>query len=325
MNNSKFLTLLAFILFLPSISLAQTTYFKSNDVYDIWMNQHSAPVITRLDVVGNVVVPWDNVGAQFQMTARSTAGNAWNPTQGGDCKRNTSTLTGVTQNWDAGIEISSSNSIQLRVDPLLYDEDGLPPNACTASQGGTTAPVDFKFGFTLGDGISLPEEVMVLDMEVRRESGAQNIHPIQSEFPAIFPSNYSLKYAYYSTDGVNFSSWPHNGTNNIQSWGNTDPSPTKTAKAIMLHTHPDANATPSAGMGMVIYTNDTVEMVMSRRTGATFNLGYMAATGSNSSSETITDTNWHKWRRIVAVGTLNSIKSSISQAKSHLGSGAWHW
>lgn len=325
MNKYKTLVLLAFVLFLPSTGLAQTTYFKSNSVYDIWMNQHNVPVITRLDVTGNVVVPWDNPGAQFQMTARSTAGNAWNPTQAGDCRRNKSTLTGVTRNWNAGIGISSSNGIQLRVDPLLYDEDGLPPNSCTASATGTIAPVDFKFGFTLGDAISLPEQVMVLDMEVRRESGAQNIHPIQSEFPAIFPSNYSLKYAYYSTDGVNFSSWLYNGTNNIQSWGKPDPAPTRRAKAIMLHTHPDANATPDSGMGIVIYTNDTVEMVMSRRTGARFNLGYMAATGSGNASETITDTNWHKWRRIVVVGNLNTIKNSIRQAKSHLGSGSWHW
>jgi len=326
MIKHKIIALTAFGLLLPTISIAQTIYFKSNNIYDIWMNQYNIPVITRLDVVRNVVVPWDNIGAQFQMTARSKAGNSWNPTQGGDCNQNKSTLSGVTQNWDAGIGISSTNGIQLRVDPLLYSEDGLPPqNRCTALITGTTAPVDFKFGLTLGDAISLPKEVMVLDMEIRRENSAQDIHPIQSELPAIFPSNYSLKYAYYSTDGMNFSSWLHNGTNNIQSWGNPDPAPNKMVKAIMLHTHPNANATPESGMGIIIYTNDTVEMVMSRRTGATFNLGYMAATGSGRSSETITDTNWHKWRRIVVVGNLNTIKNSISQAKAHLGSGAWHW
>lgn len=327
MRKSSIYFTFALIIIGYSSALSAQTYYKGNGIYDIWMNQYNAPVITQLNVVGNVVVPWDNPGAQFQMTARSTLGNLWNPTQAGDCAGNRSTLTGVTSNWNSGIGISSSNGIQLRVDPLLYDETGTPPgNTCTAVQGSpTVAPMDFQFGVTLGDALSLPKEVIVVDMEMKREAGAQEIHPIQSELPAIFPSSYSLKWAYYSTDGVNFSPWYVGGTHNVEYWGNPDPAPTKNVKAIMLHTNSNALSQPNSGMGMAIYTNDTVTMVMSGRPGSTYQLGYMAATGSSNAGETITDLNWHKWRRIVVTGTLNDIINRIAISKAHLGSGTWRW
>lgn len=321
----KYIMFALLIIVLPS-SLSAQTYFKSNGIFDMWMNQYGYPIITRLDVVGNVVVPHDNAGADFSMTARSILGDAYNPTQGGDCNGAASSLSGVVTNWNSGYGIAASNGIQLSVDPLNYNEPGF---VCGPTQ--PPMPMDFKFGVTLGDGVQLPKEVLVLDMEMKREAGAQDIVKRQSELPAIFPSNFSLKYAYYSTDGVNFLPWVYNGSNNIQNWAGAylnSPNQYKFAKAIMLHTEANAVANPNTGMGFVIYTNDTVEMVMGKRAGSIWahpGLGYMAALGSASASDLITDFNWHSWRRIVVTGTLNDIKNRIVAAKTKMGSGAWNW
>ena len=314
------------ILTLFPVSLTAQTYQKGNGVYDIWLNQHGYPIITRLDVVGNIVVPHDNPGADFSMTARSILGDAYNPTQGGDCKGAASVLSNVIENWDSGYGIQRSNAIELSIDPLNYNE----PNFNCGATGGPL-PLDFKFGVTLGDGQQLPKEVMVLDLGIRREEGAQEIVNRQSELPAIFPSNFSLKYAYYSDDGINFRPWQYNGTHNIQRWASAyqnSPNQYKFAKAIMLHTEPNAVSNPHAGMGFVIYTNDTVEMVMGKRVGSIWSnpgLGYMAALGSARASDIISDYGWNYWRRIIVTGTLHDIINRISAAKSKLGEEEWHW
>jgi hypothetical protein len=59
----------------PSASL-------NNGIISFTADTNGYPMITTLSILGTQVMPFDNAGAGFQMAARSSAGNAYNPTQG---------------------------------------------------------------------------------------------------------------------------------------------------------------------------------------------------------------------------------------------------
>src|SRR5207244_673127 len=178
---------------------AATTYTKNNGVIKIDLNQFGYPMITSMYILDSLVVPHDNAGADFQMTGRSRYGNAYNPTQGGDCNGNPSRLTGILPNWSAVTGIPPANGILLGIDPRNYNE----PDRCLGR--GDLLPYNFNFGVTLGNGSILPREMMVLDLSIQPEAGSQELLKALSELPVAFPKTTVMRYAYYSVDGSSFS------------------------------------------------------------------------------------------------------------------------
>jgi len=192
----KSASLIAFCLFVATTCPAEV-YTKSNDIISVEINRNY-PIITSFRINGTLVVPDDNAGADFQMTARSIDGNAYNPTQGGDCRGNASILTGVIPNWDgAGFGIPASNGILLGVSPRNYNE------TYTCLGAGEILPYAFNFGITLGDGIHFPQEMMAVDMSIKKNSGAKDVIKNMSELPAAFPYSSLMRYAFYADKNNN--------------------------------------------------------------------------------------------------------------------------
>jgi len=88
------------------------TFTKGNGIFQIEWNglcpfiAHKYPVVTRMWVNGELIIPNIGDGATMQMDVRSNQGNAYNPTQGGDCAGYPSALTGYIPNWSMGLGIS---------------------------------------------------------------------------------------------------------------------------------------------------------------------------------------------------------------------------
>lgn len=332
MMNHRRILLLLVVLFcsvsieFPSITRATTVYTKNNGVIQININEHDYPMITNLYVNGSQIIPHNNAGADFQMTGRSPAGNAYNPTQGGDCQGNPSLLSGVIPNWNGnGLPMPASNGILLGVDPRNYNDNGSCP-----STGGPILPYNFNFGVALGDGVFLPPQAMVIDMSMQLEanSTAQPILRSASEVPVAFPYTSIMRYAFYSLDGNIFRKlercdtpvgctndtlqWPSNTSVNI----NTDVN----GRAIALATTPNAHIQQQTGFGMAFYSSFTTGMTISHRKGVRgIDLTLIAMVGDvHGGTSTISDSYSRTIRRVMVVGNMQTMRSAISTAKQKI-------
>jgi len=281
----------------------KTTYnAHNNGIISFTADTNGFPMITELAVLGTVLVPFDNVGAGFQMTGRSTLGNAYNPTQAGDCTATPSTLISETTPWNDGanLNLPSSAGFLFTVQPRNYNQ----PSACAGT--GALLPYIFTFGATLGDGVHLPPQVMVIDMSITQQPGSQNLQLAESELPSIYPLASLLPYAYWSPDGNDFYQLTYNGTNNIESWP-AGQNVVVNGELVMLC---------SAGQSicLALFSNTTTGTLISHRQGAQYNLGLLTLVGSTTGA--ITDYNTHTARKLLVVGTPATISSSITQARA---------
>jgi hypothetical protein len=159
-----------------------TTYAKSNGIISFNANTYNVPMISDLSILGTVVMPYDNVGAGFQMTGRSVANNNYNPTQAGDCAQTPSPLISAVDNWPGNnIGLPATNGLLLTVAPRNYNE----PSTCLGV--GPVLPYQFDFGITLGDALHLPKEGALVEMSMTRQAGGEVIEKAISDFPSIFP------------------------------------------------------------------------------------------------------------------------------------------
>jgi hypothetical protein len=274
--------------------------YLSNGIFAVSADSNGYPTVTKLSVLGTTIVPFDNAGAGFQMAARSSLGNAYNPTQAGDCTGAASQLVGVNNAWaGAGLGMSASNGFQLAVQPRNYNE----PSSCLGT--GALLPYQFTFGLTPGDGNSLAKEVLVVDMSITRELGSQVVDLAQTELPSIFPLSSVVPFAYWSSNGTTFHPFTYNGTNDIRRWPYTQNFYVQ-GEAVML-------CTPQSTFCLALYSNETTNMYISHRRGATTDLGLLSLiAGVNG---TISDYQTHSARKLLVVGTPSTVSSAISQAR----------
>ncbi|HWT40316.1 MAG TPA: hypothetical protein VN081_03560 [Dongiaceae bacterium] len=260
-------------------------------------------MITTLSILGTQVMPFDNVGAGFQMAARSTAGNAYNPTQAGDCNNVASPLNNETIPWSpSDLNLPSANGILFDVTPRNYD--GGSTTACLTSQ--VPLPYTFTFGATLGDGIQIAKQGMIVDMSITRQAGSQPLELNISELPSIYPLASIFPYAYWSANGVTFNALNYNGSNDIHSWPYTQ-NMYVTGQAVMLCSSGNA-------ICIALYSNSTTQMLISHRQGVHYELGLMTLIAAQSG--TISDYNTHTARKILAVGTPATVSAVIAGAKA---------
>ncbi|MBX9403125.1 hypothetical protein K4L06_17590 [Lysobacter sp. BMK333-48F3] len=318
---------LSIVLLLPAVAAAQF-YEKDNGVIRVRLNEkvppligHS-PMITSLWIAGRQAVPNDNVGAGFQMTTRSYKGNEYNPTQGGDCTGRPSLLTGVIPDWNgAQLGTPASRGILLGIDPLLYDEPGLS-GSCSGGKP-NPAPYDMAFGVTLGDGIAMPREAMIVDMSIRKDHpDADHLFKALSELPVAYVDADFLRYAYYSVDGVHFQRLNVDSSHDLKQWP-WNVNHHRSGHAIALCDRPDMVEQPSQGTCMAFYSHEPTLLTASRRQGAPSELGLMTTLGDDDFGTQIVDTQWHTARRLVAVGHLTSVAAVIAYAEQHIPASSW--
>lgn len=253
-----------FITIIPITSHA--VQIKSNGIYTIKFGEEGFPIITSIDILGRTVVPHNSVGADFQMTARSARGNSYNPTQGGDCNDTNSRLDFISTRYNTRVGLGADYGMKWQVTRRNYNESGQsvsnPVGTCLPTQ--SLMPIKFLMEVTLGNGVTIPREMMVVDMSIRRMEGAEILRPNISELPAIFPHLWRLPYAYYSTDGVNFQKLTKIvdgvATHDITDW-NVYENVTIAAKVVMFSNQVDAIANASAGIGIAIYSKDTTRFI----------------------------------------------------------------
>lgn len=307
MNYIKSNLLALALLAITPIAEAQT-YTKTNGIISFDANMYNYPMISRLRIMQTEVMPYDNPGAGFQMTGRSSAGNIYNPTQAGDCTGNPSDVIAISNNWnEPSLPITNTNSMLFSVVPRNYNE---PVWDCAGP--GHILPYEFNFGISLGDGVTIPREIAVLDMKYTRWDGSEPIDKAQSEAPALFPHLKIYPFAYWSEDGYTFQRYDVavNGkmTNDIRQWptGNNHYRTGKTVMACTLH---ETNC-------IALHSNRPTIIAMAKRSGARGMLSYMTLTADVSGS--ITDFDTHHVRRIMATGTPSTIISSILQSEAHI-------
>jgi hypothetical protein len=282
-------------------------------------------------VNGVLAVPHDNIGADFQMATRSSKGDAYNPTQGGDCMGIPSVLKSVTPNWNAvDPNASAPYGILLDIDPRNYNQ---PPTGCLGF--GAVLPYDMRFGVMLGDGSSMPRELMILDMSIRKDAGsaAEDIVKALSELPVIYLDNTIFRYAYYSidanpVDGIAFQSMrmmsSSGVTNDTQLWPVlVNYNIAQPAHSIMLCDRADAVELPALGQCVALYAHEGATVWGSRRTGARHQLTLITAIIDNQADPLITDYAFHVQRRLIAVGNPNTVSAGIAWAEAHLKPEDW--
>jgi hypothetical protein len=314
--------ILTSLLTVPSYTLADT-YIKDNGIIKIKINEPHPngvryPLISSVYITNQRVMPPDNAGADFQITTRSSKGNLWNPTLGGDCRQNPSKLTSVVPNWvGAGLpDIPSSNGILIGVKPRLYNEPGL--SGCLGD--GDFVPVRFNFGVTLGDGPGLPKQGMIIDMSVKRDVGAEVLRKHASEFPVAFPYANLMRYAYYSVDGKNFLPFEVDYSNDTNVWP-VGVNYKKEGRAIALCQTKRSQL--DGTVCMAFYSHTSTTMTLSLRDSGSKQLNLMtllAASEKNAlqQSDRISDYQWHTKRALMAVGRIGTIKAVISIAESKI-------
>lgn len=312
---------------LISAAAAAAPYEKDNGIIRVRLNDFDAPMITGLWILGRHAVPHDNIGADFQMATRSSQGDGYNPTQGGDCAGNPSPLTGVIPDWDgAQTGVPASHGILLGLDPRLYNEPSHP--GCLGP--GAVAPYDMNFGITLGDDVALPRQGMVVDLSVRREAGAPNLVKALSELPVAFVDTAFLRYAYYSDDAN-----PLDGTSFVRLNADLAGGPShdvpqwplvanyaRLGHAIALCERADAIENPHLGICMAFYAHERTRIYASHRQSH-FDLALMSVLGDNPAAPEISDLNRHTARRLVAVGNLDTVSAVIRLAELNLNPAHW--
>lgn len=290
-----------------------------------------APIVTQMWVAGLQAVPHDNIGADLQMTARSSKGDGYNPTQGGDCRGTPSILRAI-EAWN-GVDpsVPATYGKRLEIAPRNYNEPSYP--GCRGV--GDILPYDMRFAVTLGDGRSIPKELMLLDMAIRKQQGstAEDIVKGLSELPVVYFDNTIFRYAYYSTDtnpsdGQDFQpfkvSTSSGATHDTQKWpGLTNYPVDAPARVLMLCTRDDAVTHPGDGLCVALYSHEGSLMQASRRDGAIHSLTALAAIGGDDVHPVIADFDWHTQRRLMVVGTPDSIASGIAWAEAWLKPGDW--
>ena len=300
------------------------TFVKDNGVIRVHLNEFNYPMITSLFIGGQLVMPHDNSGADFQMTARSFAGNAYNPTQGGDCVGNPSILTGVLPNWTGIGGISPNFGILLGIDPRNYNAG--PPGPCRGV--GPVLPFNFNFGVTLGDGVVLPKQAMVVDMAMQREPGSQEVVRFASDLPAAFPLTAIMRWAYASQDGLNFYPLqqfvPGIGyTHDTLLWTTDENSLSvnrfENGRVIALLNVPNAHLDNNAGFGMAFYSHTWTGMAVSHRFTGSHHLTLIDMVGEPHGTQTqITDFNWRVLRRLMVVGNIATMRAAIQISESRI-------
>jgi hypothetical protein len=328
--NRRVFSLLLVIVFVgifassPSQSAyGATVYTKDNGVIRIKLNESNYPMITSMFINGGLVIPNNNAGADFQMTGRSSRGDAYNPTQGGDCRGNPSRLSGVIPDWGDGPgDISPSNGILLGIDPRNYNATS---SGCNT---GSILPYNFNFGVTLGDDIYLPKQVMVLDLTIVRESGSEEIIKAASEMPVAFPYTSIMRYAYWSPDGLNFQrlqncNTPIGCTHDTLQWPSANSASVNVnidGKAVALSSAANAIEDEGAGVGMAFYSHVTTGLIVSHRKGAgRVDLTLISTVGErHGSTNRISDFGLRTLRRIMVVGNLGTMKAAIGIAQNRI-------
>lgn len=288
----------------------QNNTWANNGIISMNIDENGFPMISNLSVLGNGVMYFDNAGAGLQMDARSSLGNAYNPTQAGDCAQNPSKLLGLNTAWGGnGIGIPASYGIQWRVQPRNYNQPG-----ATCPGAGALLPYEFDFAATLGDGVHLPQQGMIIDMSITPQTGSQPLERGISELPAFFPLTYYFSLAYWSPDGVSFYPCDASGYSNDTStwplWPTTGVNCTVTAKAIMLC------GTFNDDTCLALYSNQATTMGFTHVEGAKWNETAMSVRMVGSGY--ITDLNTHTGVRLLAVGNPSTIQAVIAAAKAHI-------
>lgn len=306
MLNKNLKCVISVISFLFAANAGAQVTTKNNGVIAFDSNANGVPMISEIRILGTAVMKYDNVGAGFQMTARSSAGNAYNPTQAGDCRQHPSQVLSFSSNWSpSGLQLNAQNGVMFNVAPRDYAES----TSC-ASVGGVVLPFQFEFGATLGDAVSLPKELMVLDLYYTRQQGAEIVQKGQSEAPVIFPMLNVMPYAYSSVDGstiVPFNVVVNGApTNDVRKWP-IGPNQYTQGKLIMMCTLSQTNC-------IGLYSNKETINIFSRRAGAKYPLSMLALT-IDSGGE-IADFDRHHARKLLVVGTPSTIATVISQASS---------
>jgi len=295
-----------YVVTIASVPVAAQTYTKNNGIISYDANMYDIPMISRLRILGTQVMPYDNAGAGLQMTGRSAAGNAYNPTQAGDCTQSPSIVIGIFNNWTgAGIGVPASNSLLFSVVPRNYNEPGW-----TCSGPGFVLPYEFQFGVTLGDGMVIPRQAMVLDMTYTRWDDSEPLDKAQSEAPALFPHLNIFPFAYWSANGASFQQLNVNVngvlTNDMRRWP-PGINYFRTGHIVMACTAINSNC-------IALYSHRPTYLVMSRRNGAQGSLSYMTLVADTSGM--ISDFNPYHVRRLLLVGTPSTILAAIQISSS---------
>ncbi len=158
----------------------------------------------------------------------------------------------------------------------------------------------------------MPKEGMLLDLSYTRNQGGEILDKSQSEAPTIFPLADVFPFAFSSTDGVTITPFNVNVggnlTNDIRQWPLTT-NHYGTGKVVMACTSSQSNC-------IALYSRKTTTLIFSHRTGVNYNLSMLTLT--IDSQGVISDYLTHRARKIMAVGTPNTIKWVISQANSNI-------
>ncbi len=302
-----------------------------NGVIRIQMND-VAPMITRMWVNGLLAVPHDNTGADFQMSARSAKGDAYNPTLGGDCRGNPSVLR-AKSNWNGVTPgTPATYGLMLEVDPRNYNEP-VHPAGCLGP--GEILPYDMKFGVTLGDNVIAPRQLLILDLSIRKDAGstAEDIVKGLSELPVIYLDNTLYRYAYYSADatpgdGQTFQTMQGSSnaglTHDTRQWPDlTNFFVTAPSRVIMLCDRADAVQAPSMGNCVAIYSHESAQVQASRRMTVLNSLTLITVINRDEAAPTISDFEEHTQRRLVVVGNPDTVAAGIAWAEEHLPPSGW--
>lgn len=286
----------------------QNDTWANNGIISMNINEDGFPMVSNLSVLGNGVMYFDNAGSGLQVDARSSLGDAYNPTQAGDCAQNPSKLLSMDMSWGGnGIGIPASYGVEWKVQPRNYNQPG---SACPGA--GALLPYEFDFAATLGDGVHFPKQGMVIDFTMTRLPGSQTLQRNLSQL-AFFPLTYYFSLAFWSPDGVNFyqlvEPGSHGPTNNTEYWPllvNHGVS----AKAIMLC------GTFNNNTCLALYSNQTGTMYFTHVQGAKWDQTLMSSNVVGNGF--ITDFNQHNGVRVLAVGNPQTIQAVIAAAKADI-------
>ena len=143
-----------------------------------------------------------------------------------------------------------------------------------------------------------------------------------SELPAAFWNIELARYAFYSTSQdcqTNWSPFPGTGERNDVTTWQVSPTVnyTRIVSCVALSDSPRFLTSPDEGIGVALYSKQPggVQVDMSRRRGVSSELSMMSLKGSANNTDTATSKHY---RRVLAVGNLNTIKANVLRAYSRL-------